>query len=219
MVVASRGVFVRCGRPGGGALAHLSLVALIATANAHAAPHHLGDLTWMKAYVGQRVWVLHEDPRLKRDVYRVFAAPTVPWMSGSDGKSLAAGIYSGATGGYLSYGGDRVRNTPAGGIEADGSFRGVVESTKWLFWSNAAATDGIIVFVELERGENSHGDRYVDSSVYSSQACDSPLPADFTEGLMAWRDKLTASGARVTQTITYTGSAEPCVRNPQDAGQ
>jgi len=181
-----------------------------AAAGAQAAVVH-DDYAWMADVSGKHAHDLYADPRFKKVVWSGFPHDDVHWMSGSHGRSLPAGVYYFALGGFLTYPGDDIRRTDAGGIAVDGYLQGSADASKWLFWSNAAPRRGDMIFAFISKSQDAGKERTGDLDIYTSRKDNlQALPADFMAVFKAWETKIgisgfnkaTVHGAGVNQPIT-----------------
>jgi hypothetical protein len=170
-----------------------------------------GDYGWMASFAGKHAHDLYSDPRFKKSVFASFPHEDVPWMSGAHGRSLPAGIYYFALGGFATYPGDDIQRTNDGGIVVDGYLDGSADASKWLLWSNAATHRGRMIFAFVFRSQAANAQNTGELDIYTNGKADlMPLPADFVAALMAWKTKIgitrftkaTLHGDGVSQPIT-----------------
>jgi len=167
------------------------------------------DYAWMADFSGKHAHDLYADPRLKKAVWSGFPRDDVYWMSGSHGRSLPAGIYHFALGGFLTYPGDDIRRTDAGGIAVDGYLNGSADASKWLFWSNAVPHQGEMIFAFISKSQGTGKEHTGDLDIYTGRKDNlQPLPADFMAAFKAWETKIGISGF-TKATVHGAGVSQP----------
>ncbi|MET0330623.1 MAG: hypothetical protein ABW154_04260 [Dyella sp.] len=170
-------------------------------------------LGWMATFGGKHTYDLYSDPRFKKSVFVSFPHQDVYWMSGRHGRSLPAGIYYFALGGFYTYPGDEIRSTDNGGIAVDGYLEGSADASKWLLWSNASTHQGRMIFAFVFRSQSVGEEHTGELDIYTNGKTGLlPLPPDFLDTFRAWKAKIGITSF-TKATLHGVGVSQP-IANP-----